>query len=194
MEQMIILVIFHGIRDQTERILVRFHTQGSHSLANVIKMFQSGATDTIPPKIPSKSNLHESRPVGSTCTQTSEADDSVDGSRAVSSAVPEPVRREGGQGGGGRRAEGGALSPKKSFQDGEALAKSFVLKKLEPKVEGCRGPSPTNQRVPEGSTRSKRTKNQNRFFFLSLSGRCRAIQLLDTNRKKNRSSADVGAA
>ena len=57
------------------------------------------------------------------------------------------------------------MSPKKSFQDGEALAKSFVLKKLEPKVEGCRGPSPTNQRVPEGSTRSKRTKNQNRFFF-----------------------------
>ena len=106
MEQMIILVIFHGIRDQTERILVRFHTQGSHSLANVIKMLQPGATDTIPPKIPSKSNLHESRPVGSTCTQTSEADDSVDGSRAVSSAVPEPVRREGGKGGAGGPKEG----------------------------------------------------------------------------------------
>jgi hypothetical protein len=57
------------------------------------------------------------------------------------------------------------LSPKKSFQDGEALAKSFVLKKLDPKVEGSRGPSPTNQRVPEGSTRSKRTRQKIKTVF-----------------------------
>ena len=99
----------------------------------------------------------------------------------------------GGQGGAGGPKEG-PWAQKNRSRMGKPLQRALCWKNLSPKLKAAEAPPRPISAFQRGAQEAKEQKIKTVFFFLSLSGRCRAIQLLDTNRKKNRSSADVGAA